>query len=97
MRKSFHHGGTIFSPRWNNISAMMENDSSFISFCLIKACAILKEEGALEMIFSYHSNTPSFAIKRVSLFLLRRGIVCYCFSLYMFCLGFRRKGCRPAW
>ncbi|MDC2004792.1 hypothetical protein, partial [Bacteroides uniformis] len=78
-----HHEEKIVPPWWNDFFLMMEryfcHDGTILLsylFGLIKACAILKKRRrCVRMIFSYHSDTPSFAIKRVSLFLLRRGIV----------------------
>lgn len=78
VKKYFCHDGTILL--------------SYL-FCLIKACAILKKRRrCVRMIAKNHSNTPSFAIKRVSLFLLRRGIVWVIVSPYInFALAFAEK------
>ena len=44
-KKSFHHGGTIFSPRWNDISAMMERFFFHIFFLFNKGlCDIEKKK-----------------------------------------------------
>ena len=82
-KKSFHHGNDFFTT----VEQYFCHDGTILLsylFCLIKACAILKKRRrCVRMIFSYHSNTPSFAIKRVSLFLLRRGIVWVIVSPYI--------------
>ncbi len=73
----------IVPPWWNDFFTTVEqyfcHDGTILLsylFGLIKACAILKKRRrCVRMIAKNHSNTPSFAIKRVSLFLLRRGIV----------------------
>ena len=43
-KKSFHHGGTIFLPRWNNISAMMEMSSPAVAHHL----RLLRSSGLIE-------------------------------------------------